>query len=166
MPRINSQFLSDPTILYGCVCWAWSTSGAVPRRGPGFTAEGVPSQGQGRGFSSWGRSLRTSMRRAGGGGFRRRASEGSRSEAGPRTRHAPASAAEVSVFLRAGGRALLSQPSSAPRWGMFPRDPALRRGGGGLGEPAGEAGEGTRRPASALPQPRLLSPPPGLGRRQ
>lgn len=111
------------------------------------------------------------MKRAGGVGFPRRVSEGSRAKARPEDSARScglcgATATEVSILPWVGGRALLARPSSAPRGGLFPRDPTRSRGGGGLGEPAGEAGEGARRPAPALPQLRLLSPPPGLGRRQ
>lgn len=42
-PRIKSQFLRDPTILHGWVCWAGSDT--VPYWGPGFSAKGAPFQG-------------------------------------------------------------------------------------------------------------------------
>lgn len=75
-----------------------------PKGYPASPLRERPPKGQGRGFSSGGWSLRSSVR-ARGGGFRRRASEGSRAEAGPRTRHAPAGPAEL----------------LPPRWAFSPR---------------------------------------------
>lgn len=95
VPRIKSNSLAtllSSTVEYvgPGVAQAQSPKGdsAPPRRE-------CPPQGQGRGFSSGGRSLRSGVRRAGGVGFPRRASEGSRAEAGPRTRRAPAGPAEL-----------------------------------------------------------------------
>lgn len=111
-------------------------------------------KGQRRGFSSRGRSLRPSVRRGGGGGFPRRVSEGSRSETGPRTRHAPAGPAELvprrwasssglggGICSRGGARLLAGVVPTGPcaeerRWRPRGAWERLVKGPGGLAQPS------------------------------
>lgn len=79
----------------------------------------------------------------------------SRAEAVPWTPQAPA--AEVGVFPGQGADSARAAVTGS-QLGVVPTGPW--RGGGGLGEPAGEAVEGAWRPAPSLSQPRLLSPDP------
>jgi hypothetical protein len=72
----------------------------------------------------------------------------------------------VSVHLPAGGRALSAGLSLAPPGWAVPTGPCMEaRRWWPFGEPAGKAAKGAGQPAPTLPEPRLFSPPPGLGRR-